>query len=88
MGYRRDEDGEAIREGAAGGVGGGGEPAGDGTGVRSGAQTVSKMLEFSAPPGYQRQKPVRQPKPGPWQGAIDAIVRGVARTSPPVLRPR
>jgi transposase len=37
-------------------------------------KTVSKMLEYSAPPGYQRQKPVRRPKLGPWQGAIDAIL--------------
>jgi len=37
-------------------------------------KTVSKMLEYSAPPGYQRKKPVRRPKLGPWQGAIDAIL--------------
>jgi transposase len=37
-------------------------------------KTVSKMLEYAAPPGYQRQKPVRRPKLGPWQGAIDAIL--------------
>ena len=37
-------------------------------------KTVNKMLEFSAPPGYQRQKPVRRPKLGPWQGVIDAIL--------------
>jgi transposase len=37
-------------------------------------KTVSKMLEYSVPPGYQRQKPVRRPKLGPWQGAIDAIL--------------
>ena len=37
-------------------------------------KTVSKMLEYSAPPGYQRQKPVRRPKLGPWQGVIDAIL--------------
>jgi transposase len=36
--------------------------------------TVRKMLEFSEPPGYQRQKPVRRPKLGPWQGVIDAIL--------------
>jgi transposase len=36
-------------------------------------KTVSKMLEYSAPPGYQRQKPVRRPKLDPWQGVIDAI---------------
>ena len=37
-------------------------------------KTVRKMLEFSEPPGYQRQKPVRRPKLGPWQGVIDAIL--------------
>jgi transposase len=37
-------------------------------------KTVGKMLEYSAPPGYRRQLPVRRPKLGPWQGAIDAIL--------------
>jgi transposase len=37
-------------------------------------KTVSKMLEYSLPPGYRRQLPVRRPKLGPWQGAIDAIL--------------
>ncbi len=37
-------------------------------------KTVRKMLEYSVPPGYQRQKPVRRPKLGPWQGVIDAIL--------------
>jgi len=37
-------------------------------------KTVGKMLEYSVPPGYQRQKPVRRPKLGPWQGVIDAIL--------------
>src|SRR5271154_4490346 len=37
-------------------------------------KTVRKMLEYPAPPGYQRQKPVRRPKLGPGQGAIDAIL--------------
>jgi transposase len=32
------------------------------------------MLAFSVPPGYQRQKPVRRPKLGPWQAAIDAML--------------
>jgi transposase len=32
------------------------------------------MLEYSVPPGYQRQKTVKRPKLGPWQGAIDAIL--------------
>jgi len=36
--------------------------------------TVRKMLEYSLPPGYQRQLPVRRPKLGPWQGVIDAIL--------------
>ena len=37
-------------------------------------KTVRKMLEYSLPPGYQRQKPVRRPMLGPWQGVIDAIL--------------
>ena len=37
-------------------------------------KTVRKMLEYAEPPGYQRQKPVRRPKLGPWQGVIDAIL--------------
>ena len=37
-------------------------------------KTVSKMLEYSLPPGYRRQKPIRRPKLGPWLGVIDAIV--------------
>jgi len=37
-------------------------------------KTVRKMLEYSAPPGYQRLKPVRRPKLDPWQGVIDAIL--------------
>jgi transposase len=38
-------------------------------------KTVRKMLEYSAPPGYRRQKPVGRPKLGPWQPAIDVIVQ-------------
>lgn len=37
-------------------------------------KTIGKMLEYSVPPGYQRQKPVLRPKLGPWQGVIDAIL--------------
>ena len=37
-------------------------------------KTVRKMLAFSLPPGYQRQKPVRRPKLGPWQAVIDTIL--------------
>ena len=36
--------------------------------------TVRKMLQFAAPPGYQRQQPIKRPKLGPWQGVIDAIL--------------
>ena len=45
-------------------------------------KTVGKMLEFSLPPGYRRQKPVRRPKLGPWQGAIDAILEEDKRRPP------
>jgi transposase len=37
--------------------------------------TVRKMLEYSLPPGYQRQQSVRRPKLGPWLGVIDAILK-------------
>ena len=37
-------------------------------------KTVGKMLEYSLPPGYRRQKPIRRPKLGLWQGVIDAIL--------------
>jgi len=32
------------------------------------------MLPYSLPPGYQRRKPRRRPKLGPWQAAIDTIL--------------
>jgi transposase len=38
-------------------------------------KTISKMLRYSVPPGYQRQQPVRRPKLGPWLGVIDAILK-------------
>jgi len=37
-------------------------------------KTIGKMLDYSLPPGYQRKKPIRRPKLGPWQSAIDAIL--------------
>jgi hypothetical protein len=37
-------------------------------------KTVNKMLRYSAPPGYQRQQPIRRPKLGPWLGVIEAIL--------------
>jgi len=36
--------------------------------------TVRKMLQYAVPPGYQRQQPIKRPKPGPWLGVIDAIL--------------
>lgn len=36
-------------------------------------KTINKMLEYSLPPGCRRQKPIRRPRLGPWQGVIDAI---------------
>lgn len=37
-------------------------------------ETVRKMLRYSAPPGYRRERAVKRPKLGPWLGAIDAIL--------------
>ena len=37
-------------------------------------KTISKMLEYSSPPGYRRQKSVRRPRLAAWQGVIDAIL--------------
>src|SRR6201997_5807941 len=48
-------------------------------------KTVRKMLEYPAPPGYQRQKPVQRPKLGPWQAAIDAILEE-DKSQPPKQR--
>ena len=38
-------------------------------------ETVRKMQHYSVPPGYQRKKPVRRPKLGPWVGVIDQILK-------------
>jgi transposase len=38
-------------------------------------QTARKMLKYILPPGYQRQRTIRQPKLGPCIGAIDQIVK-------------
>ena len=37
--------------------------------------TVNKMLEYSAPPGYQRQQPPRRPKLDPYTPVIDQILQ-------------
>ena len=36
--------------------------------------TVAKMLEFSVPPGYNRQKPVARPRLDPYRGLIDQML--------------
>ena len=36
--------------------------------------TVRKILTYSEPPGYRREKPVRRPVLGPFTGVIDAIL--------------
>ena len=50
----------------------------DGVSVREAARvfglhrdTVRKMLEYSVPPGYRRQRPPRRPKLDPFKGVID-----------------
>lgn len=37
-------------------------------------ETVRKMMRYAVPPGYQRLKPVRRPKLGPYTGTIDQIL--------------
>jgi len=37
-------------------------------------ETVRKMLRYSVPPGYQRQRPARRPKLDAWVGIIDQIL--------------
>ena len=37
-------------------------------------KTIGKMCRFSAPPGYQRIKPIERPTLGPFIGVIDAIL--------------
>ena len=37
--------------------------------------TVNKMLEYSAPPGYQRRQPPHRPKLDPYTAVIDQILQ-------------
>jgi len=37
-------------------------------------KTIRKMLAYAVPPGYERKKPVKRPKLGPWLGIIDQIL--------------
>ena len=48
--------------------------------------TVRKMLEYSVPPGYRRQRPARRPQPDPYRGVIDQILEQ-DRTPPDKRRP-
>lgn len=43
-------------------------------------KTIRKMLAYSVPPGYERKKPVKRPKLGPWLGIIDQIRRTTSRS--------
>ena len=36
--------------------------------------TVRKMLRYSVPPGYRRERPPRRPKLDPYKGVIDRIL--------------
>lgn len=45
-------------------------------------KTVAKMCRFSAPPGYQRTKPVERPTLGPFLGVIDAILEADKQAPP------
>ncbi len=38
-------------------------------------ETVRKMLQYAAPPGYRRQQPAKRPKLDPWVGVIDQILQ-------------
>src|SRR6202167_168029 len=38
-------------------------------------ETVRKMLRYSVPPGYRRERPGKRPKLGAWLGVIDAILK-------------
>ena len=50
------------------------ESASGGAGVRDRTRAVRKMLRYSVPPGYRRERPIKRPKLGPWLGVIDAIL--------------
>ena len=38
-------------------------------------ETVRKMLQYSAPPGYRRQQSAKRPKLDPWVEVIDQILQ-------------
>ena len=45
-------------------------------------KTVAKMCRFSAPPGYQRTKPIERPTLGPFLVVIDAILEADNQAPP------
>ena len=47
-------------------------------------RTVKKMLNYSAPLGYRRRKPVRRPKLDGFTGIIDAILEADRAPDVPV----
>src|SRR3546814_16139554 len=49
-------------------------------------ETVSKMLRFSAPPGYRRSVPVRRPTLDAFTGVINRILEEDG-SAPPKQRP-
>ena len=48
-------------------------------------KTIGKMCRFSAPPGYQRSKPIERPTLGPFIGVVDAIL-SADKQAPPKQR--
>ena len=40
-------------------------------------RTVAKMLKFSVPPGYRRNRPAARPKLDPFVGIIDRILERI-----------
>ena len=46
----------------------------DGMSVQIARKTIRKMLAYAVPPGYERKKPVKRPKLGPWLGIMDQIL--------------
>ena len=53
----------------------------DGMSIREAARvfgmhrdSVRKMLKYSVPPGYRRERPPRRPKLDPYRGVIDQIL--------------
>src|SRR5690242_5704745 len=74
MGHLGGVQGGSVCTREEGRSGGQHEHPGSGAGIWVGAQDDPKMLAYSVPPGYERKKPVKRPKLGPWLGIIDQIL--------------